>query len=104
MAGAWSRCNLCKEEFSGLGPFDLHLRENYGRVKTKKFIQCVPPATVGLSKDQYGYWGGMEGAIDVRPAHAQVLECAKCDTMWERPKQKGRLPKFCDKCREAGAK
>lgn len=104
MAGAWSKCNVCGEEFAGLGPFDLHLRENYGRVKSKKFIECVPPKSVGLKKDRNGYWGGMNDAVDVRPAHAQVLECAKCGILWERPKQKGRLPKMCDDCRREEAK
>lgn len=100
MAGSWSKCGLCDEEFSGVAPFDAHQKLDYGNKDPRRFVVCVPPAKIGLTKNEHGYWGGMADIKAVRQAHTQVLDCAKCGTIWERPPQKGRLPKFCPKCKE----
>ncbi len=101
MAGSWSKCGLCKEEFSGVGPFDAHQKLDYGNKDSRRFVTCIPPAKVGLTINDNGYWGGIATMTAVRTAHAQVLECAKCGIIWERPSQKGRFPKFCPKCKES---
>ena len=108
MAGSWSKCGMCGEEFNGLSNFDLHITEDYSLGnRSKNFISCRPPAEVGLRKTEEGYWGNPDKSVvmtAVRPAHGTILECAKCGTLWERPKQKGRLPKMCDDCRREEAK
>lgn len=100
MSGSWSKCRKCGEEFTGVGPFDAHQRIDYGTKDTRRFVSCLSPAEIGLTKNEYGYWGGMGTIKTVRQTHTQVLDCSKCGTIWERPPQKGRLPKFCPKCKE----
>jgi len=100
MSGAWSKCGLCSEEFAGVGPFDAHQRLDYDNKNPAQFVTCLPPAKIGLTINEDGYWGGMENVITVRQTHNQVLECAKCGKIWERPPQTGRLPKLCPKCKD----
>lgn len=96
----WSKCNKCDEEFTGLAPFDAHLKIDYDSKDPRRFVTCLSPAKIGLTKNEFGYWGGMDNVTSVRQTHNQVLDCAKCGKIWERPPQKGRLPKFCPDCKE----
>jgi hypothetical protein len=98
MAGTWSKCGMCGEEFSGVSNFDAHLIEEY-RVKTFS-ISCSPPKDIGMVRNDNGYWAlpkGVSVKID-RPASFQLLECTKCRKMWEREPKRGRTPKFCPAC------
>ena len=98
MAGTWSKCGLCKEEFSGVANFDAHLTEVY-RVKDFS-ISCSPPESLGMVKNIHGYWANPD-RVDFKltqPATVQMLECSKCRKMWEREPKRGRTPKFCPSC------
>lgn len=98
MAGSWSKCGMCGEEFSGLGNFDAHLIEVY---RVKEFsISCSPPQSLGMVKNENGYWANPDHKnIKInQPASVQLLECSKCHKMWEREPKRGRTPKFCPSC------
>jgi hypothetical protein len=98
MAGSWSKCGMCSEEFSGLSNFDAHLIEVY---KVKEFsISCSPPESIGMIRNENGYWTTPLGTTLTisRPASVQLLECSKCHKMWEREPKRGRTPKFCPSC------
>jgi hypothetical protein len=98
MAGTWSKCGMCGEEFSGISNFDAHLREVY-RVKTFE-ISCSPPESIGMVRNTHGYWSNPNGVAFkiTQPATVQLLECSKCHKMWERKPKRGRTPKFCPSC------
>ena len=98
MAGSWSKCGMCEEEFVGVSNFDAHLIEEY-RVKTFS-VTCSPPSEIGMVRNDNGYWHTPKGVtikID-RPPAVQLLECSKCHKMWEREPKRGRTPKFCPTC------
>ena len=98
MAGQWSKCGMCGEEFSGLSNFDAHLTEVY---KVREFsISCSPPGLIGMVRNENGYWSTPAGTtlqISQEPK-VQLLECSKCRKMWEREPKRGRTPKFCPSC------
>ena len=49
LTGNQCHCRSCDEYFTTVRNFDRHLRGS-------GYPECLPPASVGLVQDRFGYW------------------------------------------------
>lgn len=99
-----SKCSGCDEVFTGMAPFDAHQKET----NKHPYTVCKSPADAGLTQNDRGQWGtGGNPEVakaayvraDDRPDSDFEIDCAKCGTVFLRPRGRGRPPKKCPDCR-----
>lgn len=114
LQGRESQCPICDLVFKSDGICESHKRyreDGAKRGREFKSAQCVHPSTIGMVAkinprgfevwtkpvpEDAKWWGEAKPRSDT-----MELTCGMCGIVWERPSQRGRPPKFCDKCKEA---
>lgn len=103
LKGRQAQCPICSLIFTSDAMCEKH--KPYANPKTDN---CKDPASISMVLRDRGWtvpvpddakWWSTTTKAEAVPAGPQILTCAECNIVWERPAQRGRKPKLCGACK-----